>query len=121
MSAVDEACSASLLEDSDEGLRFRHDLVRAAIYQQMPLAIRQATHLDLAAVLARRGAPAAVVGTHLVLGSDEAGPVAMEHLRRAADETAAFDPAVALAFLDRARTLAGIEVDARRVIERARL
>ena len=120
-SPIESACSAGLLEEHDAELRFRHELVRAAIYKQMPLAVRKATHLDLADVLARGGAPAAVVGTHLVLGSDEADPLIIEQLRRAADETAGVDPVAALAFLDRARSLAGIEVDARRVIERARL
>ena len=120
-SPIESACAAGLLEEHDAELRFRHELVRAAIYNQMPQAVRKATHLDLADVLARRGAPAAIVGAHLVLGSDGADPLIVEQLRRAADETAGVDPTAALAFLDRARSLAGIELDARRVIERARL
>ena len=40
--AVDEACAAGVLAESGHGLGFRHPLIRAALYKEMPALVRAA-------------------------------------------------------------------------------
>ena len=56
--AVDEACAAGVLAESGHGLRFRHPLIRAALYDEMPAPVRAAWHRDAGRALAEAGAPA---------------------------------------------------------------
>ena len=56
--AVDEACAAGVLAESGTGLGFRHPLIRAALYEQMPAPVRAAWHRDAGRALAEAGAPA---------------------------------------------------------------
>jgi DNA-binding CsgD family transcriptional regulator len=56
--AVDEACAAGVLAESGHGLGFRHPLIRAALYDDMPAPLRAAWHRDAAHALAAAGAPA---------------------------------------------------------------
>jgi len=55
--AVDEACAAGVLVESGQRLGFRHPLIRAALYDDMPAALRAAWHRDAAHALAESGAP----------------------------------------------------------------
>ncbi len=55
--AVDEACAAGVLAESGHGLGFRHPLIRAALYDDMPAPLRAAWHRDAAHALAESGAP----------------------------------------------------------------
>jgi DNA-binding CsgD family transcriptional regulator/tetratricopeptide (TPR) repeat protein len=55
--AVDEACAAGVLAESGHRLGFRHPLIRAALYDEMPAALRAAWHRDAAHALAESGAP----------------------------------------------------------------
>jgi DNA-binding CsgD family transcriptional regulator/tetratricopeptide (TPR) repeat protein len=55
--AVDEACAAGVLAESGNGLEFRHPLIRAALYDEMPAPIRAAWHRDAGRALAETGAP----------------------------------------------------------------
>ena len=56
--AVDEACAAGVLAESGRGLGFRHPLIRAALYDDMPAPVRAAWHRDAGRALAEAGAPA---------------------------------------------------------------
>jgi DNA-binding CsgD family transcriptional regulator len=56
--AVDEACAAGVLAESGHGLGFRHPLIRAALYDEMPTPVRTAWHRDAGRALAEAGAPA---------------------------------------------------------------
>jgi DNA-binding CsgD family transcriptional regulator len=56
--AVDEACAAGVLAESGIGLGFRHPLIRAALYDEMPAPLRAAWHRDAGRALAEAGAPA---------------------------------------------------------------
>src|SRR6516225_9340687 len=58
ISAVDEACAAGVLAESGHGLGFRHPLIRAALYDEMPAPVRAAWHRDAGRALAEAGAPA---------------------------------------------------------------
>ena len=55
--AIDEACAAGVLAESGQRLGFRHPLIRAALYDDMPAALRAAWHRDAAHALAESGAP----------------------------------------------------------------
>jgi len=56
--AVDEACTAGVLAESGHGLGFRHPLIRAALYDDIPAPLRAAWHRDAGHALAEAGAPA---------------------------------------------------------------
>ena len=55
--AVDEACAAGVLAESGHSLGFRHPLIRAALYDEMPAPVRAAWHRDVGRALAEAGAP----------------------------------------------------------------
>ena len=110
--AVDEAVAAGVLVATGPRLAFRHRLLRHALYQQMPYAVRTALHRQAAQSLADAGAPVEVVAAQLVAAPTAADPwvagwlaatapaleerapdAAVRLLRVAADQSAA-DPAV---------------------------
>ena len=64
--AVDEACAAGVLAESGHGLGFRHPLIRAALYDEMPAPVRAAWHRDAGRALAEAGAPADRVARQLL-------------------------------------------------------
>ena len=68
--AVDEARAAGVLAASGNGLGFRHPLIRAALYDEMPAAVRAAWHQDAARALAEAGAPADRVARQLLWAVD---------------------------------------------------
>src|SRR5262249_61650129 len=63
---VDEAGAAGVLAESGSGLRFRHPLIHAALYEEMPVAVRVARHRDAGRVLAEADAPADRVARQLL-------------------------------------------------------
>jgi DNA-binding CsgD family transcriptional regulator/tetratricopeptide (TPR) repeat protein len=87
--AVDEACTAGVLAEAGSGLRFRHPMIRAALYDEIPLPVRAAWHRDAGRALAEAGAPADRVARQLlpaVGGSgDPAEPMDQWMLRWLAD------------------------------------
>ena len=64
--AVDEALAAGVLAESGTGLGFRHPLIRAALYDEMPVSVRTAWHRDAGRALADAGAPADRVARQLL-------------------------------------------------------
>ena len=63
---LDEAILAGVLLDNGAELAFRHPLIRAALYDGMPAAVRAAWHRDAARVLAQDGAPVERVARQLL-------------------------------------------------------
>ena len=55
--ALQEARAAGILTDTQEVLAFRHPLIRAALYEELPVPVRRAWHRDAAQALARAGSP----------------------------------------------------------------
>ena len=55
--AIGEACTAGVLAESGHGLGFRHSLIRAALYDEIPAPVRVAWHHDAGRALAEAGAP----------------------------------------------------------------
>jgi hypothetical protein len=72
---LEEAIAAGVVRDDSPQLAFRHPLIRAALYEAMPAALRAAWHRDAARVLAREGAPAERVARQLLPALDPADQV----------------------------------------------
>ena len=64
--AIDDARAAGVLAESGHGLGFRHPLIRAALYDEMPAPVRAAWHRDAGRALAATGAPADRVARQLL-------------------------------------------------------
>ncbi|MFI2710503.1 AAA family ATPase [Micromonospora sp. NPDC018662] len=62
---IEEALAAGVLADADPELAFRHALIRHALYESMPAAMRYALHRQAAQRLAEAGEPAELVVTQL--------------------------------------------------------
>jgi DNA-binding CsgD family transcriptional regulator/tetratricopeptide (TPR) repeat protein len=71
--AIDEARMAGVLAESGNGLGFRHPLIRAALYDEIPVPVRAAWHRDAAGALAEAGAPADRVARQLLRAVDGPG------------------------------------------------
>jgi DNA-binding CsgD family transcriptional regulator len=68
--AVGEACAAGVLAESGNGLGFRHPMIRAALYEEMPVPVRAAWHRDAGRALAEAGAPVDRVARQLLWAVD---------------------------------------------------
>ncbi len=68
--AVDEACAVGVLAESGHGLGFRHPLIRAALYDEMPASVRAAWHRAAGRALAEAGAPPDRVARQLLRAAD---------------------------------------------------
>ncbi len=102
---VRQAIAAGILGDSGERLAFRHDLVREAVYFDLPASVRTALHLQIGRSLAAAGAPAVLVASHLSLGAPPGDEQTIEWLRRAAAEAAPTAPTIAAELLGKALDL----------------
>ena len=105
--AVDEACAVGVLTESGHGLGFRHPLIRAALYDDMPAPVRAAWHRAAGGALAEAGAPPDRVARQLLRAAD-GGPAEpadewmLEWLARTADLLVGQAPGVAAELLNRA-------------------
>ncbi|CAL9337854.1 hypothetical protein SUDANB95_00204 [Actinosynnema sp. ALI-1.44] len=68
--AIQDATVAGVLEDGRLGLGFRHPLVRAALYEQVPESARSAWHGEAARALAESGAGVDRVTRQLLAADD---------------------------------------------------
>ena len=100
--ALTEAIRAAVLQDDGAHLRFRHDLIRDAIYEDLPLSVRRALHREAGQRLADGHAPALQVAEHLARGAALGDAEAITWLARAAREAAATSPDVAADLMGRA-------------------
>ena len=100
-----EAIRARVLEDDGDRLRFRHDLIRDAIYQDLAGSVRRALHREAGQRLARAGAPALQVAEHLARGATTGDTEAVTWLARAARQAAPRAPDTAAELLGRAAGL----------------
>ncbi|MDX6334502.1 MAG: hypothetical protein QOG05_1842 [Streptosporangiaceae bacterium] len=66
VSALEEARAAGVLVESGNGLGFRHPLIRAALYDEIPAPVRAAWHREAGRALAQAGAPADRVARQLL-------------------------------------------------------
>ena len=107
--AVDEACAVGVLAESGHGLGFRHPLIRAALYDEMPAPVRAAWHRDAGRALAAEGAPPDRVARQMLRAvagpGDATEPVdewMLDWLARTADPLVGQAPGVAVELLTRA-------------------
>ena len=107
--AVDEARAAGVLVESGQRLGFRHPLLRAALYDEMPVAVRAAWHHDAGRALAEAGAPPDRVARQLLRATGVPGGAAepmddwmLDWLVRTADQLVGQAPGVAAELLARA-------------------
>jgi DNA-binding CsgD family transcriptional regulator len=100
--ALAGALVAHVIEDDGAHLRFRHDLIRDAIYEDLPLSVRSALHREAGQRLAHAQAPALQVAEHLARGAGAGDPEAITWLTRAAREAATTSPDVAADLMGRA-------------------
>jgi DNA-binding CsgD family transcriptional regulator len=107
LAALDEGRTARLLVEVDDRLGFRHDLVRDAVYADLPAAMRKELHAHAARALASAGRSALQVAAHVTRGATPGDSQAIRWLHAAAKESIELDPAVAADLLERARGLAG--------------
>jgi DNA-binding CsgD family transcriptional regulator len=106
LSALTVAVDAGLLTESGNRLAFRHDLIRDAIYHDLPLAVRKGLHREVGAALGGAGAPIDQVAGHIALGAEPGDTEAVAWLQRAASAAATRSPATAVRLLERALELA---------------
>ena len=100
--ALATAVTARVLVDDGDRLRFRHDLIRDAVYEHLPRSVRLGLHREAGRRLARAGAPALQVAEHLARGAVPGDAEAVDWLTRAAREAAPRSPGVAAELLKRA-------------------
>jgi DNA-binding CsgD family transcriptional regulator len=102
---LSHAYDARLLDEVDDRVTFRHQLVHDAIYQQVPPSSRRVLHREAAAVLMAEGADRLAVADHLILGAERGDEQAVAWLREAAREASARAPLVTLELIRRAEAL----------------
>jgi DNA-binding CsgD family transcriptional regulator len=105
MSALEEAVRADLLVEDGERLRFRHDLLREATRQSMPLSLRRAMERQSASVMLGMGAAPAEVATQLARSAEPGDKEAIGALRQAAQSVGHTDASAAAALSKRALEL----------------
>lgn len=101
LSDLRDALRSGILDEADEHLRFRHDLVREAIYDDLTPALRSALHLEVARSLADlAGRPSDLV-PHLLHGVTRSEPAAIHLLQTTAEALRDVAPDQALALYER--------------------
>ncbi|MDQ4133068.1 MAG: AAA family ATPase, partial [Actinomycetota bacterium] len=103
------ALEAGVLDEADGDFAFRHDLIRDAIYEEAPLAIRRGLHRETARVLTTFGAPLSQVAEHFLLGASGYDAEALDWLSRAARQAASRAPVTAVKLFERALELVPAE------------
>jgi DNA-binding CsgD family transcriptional regulator len=107
--AVDDARAAGVLAEAGNRLEFRHPLIRAALYDEIPVPVRAAWHKEAGRALADAGAPTDRVARQLLWASSGlTGPQEpmdewiLSWLTRSADQLVGQAPQVAAELLRQA-------------------
>jgi DNA-binding CsgD family transcriptional regulator len=99
------AFDVQLLDQADDRVVFRHQLVHDAIYQHVPAPARRLLHREAAVALMAAGADRLDVADHLMLGAERSDEQAAAWLRDAAREASGQAPLVSVELLLRAEAL----------------
>lgn len=92
---LQEALDAGVLAPAGDRLSFRHDLVREALYLDIPQPIRKSLHRRAATAMTASGRVPAEVAPHLIAGAERGDDVAIDTLQRAAGQLRWRDPGIA--------------------------
>jgi DNA-binding CsgD family transcriptional regulator len=92
---IEEAMAENVIAEDGSDLVFRHDLLRQAVYENIPASLREALHLDIARRMLARGASPADAASHLVLAARRGDAETLDLLARAGDELVPTAPAAA--------------------------
>jgi len=103
---LEEAVRAGLLDDDGDQLVFRHDLLRQAVYVDIPPSARKALHREAARQLARAGRQPIDAVPHILRGAVPGDEEAIELLRCAADDVLPVEPSLSADLMVRALELA---------------
>ena len=103
--ALAGAVRAGVVADDGTRLRFGHDLIRDAIYEDLPGGVRPGLHREAGQRLAVAGASALQVAEHLARAATPGDAEAIRWLTRASREAMATSPDVAATLLARAAGL----------------
>jgi hypothetical protein len=100
-----DAFEAQLLDEADDRVVFRHQLVHDAIYQHVPPPARRLLHREAAVALMAAGADQLDVADHLMLGAERGDEQAVAWLRDAAQAASTRAPMVSVELIRRAEAL----------------
>jgi DNA-binding CsgD family transcriptional regulator len=122
LAVLQEPVAAGFVSADGESFVFRHDVVREALYLDLPAAVRTGMHLHAGRALAAAGAPPERVARHLALGAQPGDRDAVAWLRAAAGTIVSRAPASAADLLRLAASLlpsddadrASLEIDSLR-------
>ncbi len=103
--ALAHAARAGVVDDDGTRLRFRHDLIRDALYQDLPGGVRLGLHREAGRRLAAEGAPATQVAEHLARAATPGDTEVIHWLIQGARQAAATSPTGAASLLARAAGL----------------
>lgn len=103
--AIEEAVRAGLLDDDGDHLVFRHDLLRQAVYVDIPPSARKALHREAAQNLINAGRRPIDAVPHVLRGALPGDEEAVTLLRRAADDVSSVTPDLAADLMTRALEL----------------
>lgn len=110
--------AAKIIEERDNRLAFRHDLIHEAIYQDIPTPIRASMHVDTARVLRGQGVPAVRIAEHIIRGLDGGDPALFDEVIPLMMEIRLPAPLVALALGEKAIELPGVPEQRRDEVRR---
>ncbi|MGW2304940.1 ATP-binding protein [Streptomyces sp. NPDC001809] len=105
ITALDEALRAGLLDEDGELLSFRHDLLRQAVYADIPTSARSALHRAAAHRLVASGHRPIDAASHVLRGAEPGDEEAVALLRRAAEDVLPVTPGLAADLMTRALEL----------------
>lgn len=104
-----EAIDARLLVDDGTAVRFRHELLRLAVYEDLPPSGRHALHRAIAEHLLAAGRGCAAAAPHVLATAEPGDPAAVDVLRRAAHEVLESMPTTAVTFIRQAFELSDVD------------
>lgn len=102
-----EAIDAGLLADDGSTVRFRHELLREAVYEDLPPSGRHAVHRAFADRLLAEGRGYAAAAPHVLATAEPGDAVAADVLRRAAHEVLDTMATTSVTFIRQAFELTG--------------
>lgn len=108
-----------VLSADGDTIRFRHDMLRTVIYEEIPLDLRRRVHLDIGRALAAAGRPPISAARHLVIGAEAGDLDVVPWLRQAAADIAPVAPSTAVSLLEAVRRLLPADYPDRRAVDLA--